>query len=145
MEAMKCNNLLYVPIVDYFMITGYKRIDFNCVTSDQHHTKCVWNSVVLSYFKIGSFYLLELYDWRAMEAMKCNNLLDIPIVDYFMIAGYKRIDLNCLTSDQHYTKCLWHTVFLLRYYFKIGSLHPWIMWLKSNGCNQIQKPSLYTY
>ena len=55
-----------------------------------------------------------------MEAMKYNNLLPIPIKEGFIIAGYMRIDLNCLTSDQHYTKCLWNSVFLS--YFKIGSL-----------------------
>ncbi len=41
-----------------------------------------------------------------MEAMKCNNLLYIPIVEYFIIASCKQIDLNCLTGDQQYTKCL---------------------------------------
>ncbi len=32
--------------------------------------------------------------------MKWNNLLCIPIVDYFIIAGCKIIDLNCLISLQ---------------------------------------------
>jgi hypothetical protein len=98
------------------------RIDLNFLTSDQHHiTKCLWNSVILSDFKRGSCYFLELYDWRVMEATKCNNLLYIPIVDYCMIAGCKRIDLNFLTSDQHHTKCLWTSVILS--YFKRGSCY----------------------
>jgi hypothetical protein len=70
-----------------------------------HYTTRLWNSVVLSDFKRGSIYFLELCDWRVMEAMKCNILLYIPIVDYFLIAGYMRINFNCLTSDQPHTKC----------------------------------------
>ena len=45
-----------------------------------------------------------------MEGMKCNNLLYIPIRGLFIIVDYtKKIDLNCLSGYQYYTKCLWNS------------------------------------
>ena len=57
MDEMKSNSLLYIPSKDWFTHASCKQIDLNCHTSDQHYTKCLLNSVVLRYFKIGSLLL----------------------------------------------------------------------------------------
>ena len=62
MEAMECNNLLYIPIGDYFMIAGCKRIDLNCLASDQHYTKCIWNTVFLTVISKGDHFFLNMCD-----------------------------------------------------------------------------------